>query len=425
MAGLIAAALALLAAMVWLARIGAEPDPLPIRSIAVLPLLNLSGDPSETYFADGVTEDLIGALAGISSLRVPSHRSVSRYRGTTEPLPEIAADLSVDALVEGSVRREGERVRITVQLVRGTTDEHLWHDSFDEDAKDILALQARIARSVAERVRATVSDAAIVAAERERSVVPAAYDAYLRARQIDRVEYGWATDAIVDHLERAVELDPEFGIAHAWLANAYFSAAVYNYRSAASVVDAARTHAQRAISLGAVEGDSPLGHIASFHDWNFEEGRERFRRVQRARPGTLYAGWAQLGEGMLLCALGEPEAGLAAMREASRVDPVYLVPRAYVHDYESRTRDFSAALEGALALIAIPPSLGHLGEVVPDGEVLEVAQNRAETLAPGPTLAYGRMKDLPNASFGNSLQHAARARSPRQLTGSGPAPWRP
>ena len=242
------------------------PVPPPIRSIAVLPLQNLSGDPEQEYFADGVTEDLIGALAGISALRVPSHRSVLRFKGTTESLPQIAAELGVDAVIEGSVRRVGDQVRITVQLVKGSTDEHIWHQSYDEDLREILALQTRIARSVADRVKVTLTAGETERLTTERFVVPAAYDAYVRARQIERVRYGFAAPEMIELLERAVELDPNFVSAHVWLAGAYWGAAVYNYAPAKEQAPKARAHAMRALELGGVEVNVTLGWVASFYD---------------------------------------------------------------------------------------------------------------------------------------------------------------
>ena len=333
------------------------PEAAPIRSIAVLPLQTLSGDPEQAYFADGVTEDLIGALAGISALRVPSHCSVLRFKGTTESLPQIAAELGVDALIEGSVRRVGDQVRITVQLVKGSFDEHIWHQRYDEDLREILALQARIARSVADRVKVTLT-----AGETERlvtasAVVPAAYDAYVRARQLDRVRFGFAAPEIIELLERAVALDPNFVSAHVLLAGRYWSAAVYNYAPAEAVVPNARAHAQRALELGGVEVNISLGWLASFYEWDWAQARELFQRVRDARPNTGDASHAQVGQGVVLCVLGEWERGLKEMREGHASAPLYFALRAFVLDYESRARRYDAAIEGSNAVLAIEPNL--------------------------------------------------------------------
>ncbi len=338
---------------------GPQPAEQPIRSIAVLPLQNLSGDPEQDYFADGVTEDLIGALSRIGELRVPSHRSVLRFKGTTEPLPDVAAELGVAALIEGSVRREGERVRITVQLVMGAADEHLWHESYDEDLRGILALQARIARAVAGRVKLTLAPSELERLAIDRWVVPSAYDAYLRARELDRVQKGWASPAIIEHLERAVALDAEFASARVWLADAYLSAPGFGHGPPHEFMPKARAQAIKALELGAIEANIPLAWIAILYDWDWAEASERFQRVRKAAPHSFYGGAAQLGQGSLLCIRGEWETGMQQMRAGAAMDPLYLPFRTTQLEFEARRRRYDAAIDGANALLAIDSNLSH------------------------------------------------------------------
>jgi len=156
------------------------------HALAVLPLENLSGDPDQEYFADGITEDLIGELSKIRNLRVPSRTTVMRYKGTRKSLPAIAHELEVDTVIEGSVRRQGDRVRISVQLLRSRTGEHLWADTYDEHLEDILDLQRTIARAVADHVRVALSPDEAERLRPARRVNPAAYDLYLRA--VHRIE---------------------------------------------------------------------------------------------------------------------------------------------------------------------------------------------------------------------------------------------
>ena len=148
-----------LAAAAWLvfrhrATVTAQPR---IRSLAVLPLRNLSGDPAQEYLADGITEALIGRLSNIHDLRVTSHTSVMRFKNTQISIPEIARTLGVDAVVEGSVIKEGDRIRVTAQLIRGATDTHFWSETYDREMRDALTLESELAQSIAEKVEVTVT----------------------------------------------------------------------------------------------------------------------------------------------------------------------------------------------------------------------------------------------------------------------------
>jgi TolB-like protein len=180
----LAAGLALALAIVYVVRKNRHTDPTPpkIRSLAVLPLKNLSGDQAQEYLADGMTEELIGRLAGIRDLRVISRTSVMRFKDTQLAVPEIARTLGVDAVVEGSVMREGSRVRVHAQLIRAATDQHIWSESYDRELRSVLGLESDVAESIAEKVKVTISrqeHSRLVAA---RNVSPEVYEDYLRGR---------------------------------------------------------------------------------------------------------------------------------------------------------------------------------------------------------------------------------------------------
>ncbi len=166
----------------WRQRLWRTSAPARIRSIAVLPLENLTGDPSQEYFAEGMTDALITNLAQIKALRVISRTSVMHYKGTRKPLPEIAKQLNVDAVVEGTVTRSGERVRIDAQLIEARTDRHLWAQSYERDLRDILALQSEVSRAIVKeiRIKLTAEEQAYLSAA--RPVNPEAYEAYLRGK---------------------------------------------------------------------------------------------------------------------------------------------------------------------------------------------------------------------------------------------------
>ena len=195
--------------------------PGPIRSLAVLPLENLSGDPEQEYFAAGMTDALIGDLAKISALRVISRTSVMRYLKTDKSLPEIARELGVDGVIEGTVVREGDRIRVTAQLVDARSDSHVWADHFDRELSSVLALQSDVARAVTEQIRLelTPQDAALLGGGAR--VQPDAYDAYLKGRYLfHRTTHDDALKA-VEYFQEAIRIDPDFAPGYAGLADAY------------------------------------------------------------------------------------------------------------------------------------------------------------------------------------------------------------
>jgi TolB-like protein len=194
-------------------------SPKTIRSIAVLPLENLSGDPEQEYFADGMTEALIANLGKIASLRVISRTSIMPYRGVHRALPEIARELNVDAIIEGSVLRAADSVRITAQLIDARTDHHLWAESYERDLQDVLALQTDVARAIAAKVEAKLTPEEEARLDGAHLVNPKAYEAYLKGRHY--FEKGTTSDSKIaaGYFEQAAREDPGFAPAYAGLAD--------------------------------------------------------------------------------------------------------------------------------------------------------------------------------------------------------------
>ena len=203
------------------ARLLGEGEPVRVRSLAVLPLENLSGDASQEYFADGMTEALITDLAKLGELRVMSRSSVTKYKGARPSLPEVGRELKVDALLTGSVVRSGERVRIAVQLVHAATDRNLWADSYERDLRDVLTLQREVARDVAGEVRINLTPQVQARIGGAHPVNPDAYDQYLRGKYYLYRQNREDNEAAIVALERAVAADPTFAAAQAELAQAY------------------------------------------------------------------------------------------------------------------------------------------------------------------------------------------------------------
>ena len=328
--GLVVAVAALVAGLV-LFRDRPPPASHKIESVAVLPLENLTGDASQEYFADGMTEELIGALSKISALRVPSRTSIMRYRETTKSLPEIAKELGVDAIVEGSVSRSGSQVKITAQLIEAAEDKHLWADSFQRDVKDVLALQGEVARAIAQEVRATLTPEEATHLSASRPVDPEAYEAYLQGR------YYWyrrtPADAIKsrDFFQKAVDADPNFAAGWAGLASAYhlLSSTPYSMMAPRDGYPKVLEACRKAISLDPnnAEAHAMRGFVRFFFDRDATAAESDFRRSQELDPE--YAQGPQLHSFMLL-SLGRFEEAIREAKTGRDADPLSLVQNANV-----------------------------------------------------------------------------------------------
>ena len=243
----------------------------PISSLAVLPLNNLSGDPGQDYFADGMTEALIGNLAPISALRVVSRTSVMRFKSTRTPIPQIARELQVDAVIEGSVQRTRDRVRISVQLIHAASDTQLWARAYERELTDVLKLQGEVARAVADEIRVQVT-----AEERARmasagTVDPTAHQEYLLGQH-----YLWKlTDEdlsrAIGHFEQATRLDAGYAAAYAGLSHAWWWRGVWGAKGFKETEAPSRAAAQKALALDPrlAEAHVSMGRLSFGHDWDW------------------------------------------------------------------------------------------------------------------------------------------------------------
>ncbi|HEY1676328.1 MAG TPA: winged helix-turn-helix domain-containing protein [Candidatus Sulfotelmatobacter sp.] len=240
-----------------------------VRSIAVLPLANFSGDPAQEYFADGMTDELITDLAKVSSLRVISRTSVMRYKGAKKSLPEIARELNVDGIIEGSVTRSGQRIRITAQLLYGPTDKHIWAETYERDLGDVLSLQSDVAQAIAQQVRVQLTPQTRASLKAARPVNPEAYDAYLRGRYYMGNDFTTAKPlfAAKDQFEEAVRKDPTFARAYSGLADAYLYLGLFRAITPEAADRATEDALQHALALDDSIGEAhdTLGSL----DWHF------------------------------------------------------------------------------------------------------------------------------------------------------------
>ncbi len=273
--------------------LGLARDLKPMESLAVLPLRNLSPDPQQEYFADGMTEELIAKLARIESLRVISRTSVMGYKNVKKPVKEIAKELDVDGVIEGSVLPAGDRVRITVQLIDARSDRHLWAESYEHNLKDILVLQNEVALSVAREIRIQLTPRDQAHLTTSRTVNPGAYQAYLRA-----MEYSTRLDldpkslnVALNLFQKSIELDSTFAPAYAGLSQVYSKMYFFGYDASQEWLSKAKQSVDRAFQL---QPDLPEAHLAlAFYYYlglrNFSEALQEFGIVQKNMPSNVPA----------------------------------------------------------------------------------------------------------------------------------------
>ena len=271
-----------MAAAPWLvARLRHPAGAIPsLRSIAVLPLDNLSGDSSQDYFVDGMTDALTTDLAKVSSLRVISRTSAMRYRGTKKGMPEIAGELNVDGIVEGSVTRSGNRVRITAQLIHAPTDRHLWAETYERDLDDVLRLQREVAQAIAQQVRAQLTPQQQLRLGSASTVNPEAYDAYLRGRYYMTAAGTTlqTLDTAKEYYEESIRRDPAFALAYAGLADSYVGLASFRHLSPERAYRSAKEALGKALELDGNLGEAhtTLALLSWRHEWDWANAEREF-----------------------------------------------------------------------------------------------------------------------------------------------------
>lgn len=293
----------------------------PIRSLVVLPLENLSGDPAQDYFADGMTDTLITDLANISSLRVVSRTSAMHYRGSHQSLPEIARELKVDAVVEGSVMRSGNRVRVNAQLVQAYSDRHLWAKAYDRNVSEILAVQQDLARDIVKEIQAKLTPSEESRLTRPRTVSPKAYEASLKGR------YYWNKRSLdgfnkgLAFFQEAIQADPMYAPAYAGMAHCYnFLGLGMGPMSAREYAQRAKVAAQKALELdeNLADAHAALGVTLYRYDWNWAEAEQEYRRALELDPhNVIVRGW--LAD--LLVFLDRTQEAHAQREQATDLDP--------------------------------------------------------------------------------------------------------
>ena len=292
-----------------------------IHSIAILPLENLSGDPNQEYLADGMTDALITCLAQVSSLRVISRTSAMHYKGSRQPLPEIAKELNVDAVIEGSLTRSGNHLRITAQLLEARSDRHLWAKTYDRDMREIMPLQQEVAESIVMEIQHKLDPLAGGSLSRKRQVNPEAYDDYLQGLYFWNKFNEVGTRRAAEYFEESIRKDPSFALGYAGLSHAYHELAYYERPS--DVMPKSKVAAEHAIKLDdtLAEAHAALGWVKWIYDWDWPGAEKEFQRAIQLNPGF------ELSHGMYALYLDSSGRFEEAFREfqiARELDPVSL-----------------------------------------------------------------------------------------------------
>jgi TolB-like protein/Flp pilus assembly protein TadD len=316
----------------------------------VLPFANLSGDPAQDYFVDGVTDELITELARMGGVRVISRTSSMRYKHSQANLPQIARELGVDAVVEGAVARSENHVRVTAQLIRSATDQHLWANDYERDITNMLDLQAEIASAVARELRIELAQQAAMPQSR-KPINREAYVEYLRGRYAWNLRREPALLEAIQHFEGAIKIDPGFAAAYSALADCHTALGYLNARSPEETFPRARLAAEKALELDSslAEPHASLAYYYLYYDRNWEAAEKEFRKAIELNPNYALAhDWY----GVYLTARGRWDEALKQIRRAHELDPLSLpisTDVGFSLYYSGRYDDAIASLRATLA----------------------------------------------------------------------------
>ncbi len=367
---LIAAVAALLiVGLAWIlsGRRAPAVEPGQIKSLAVLPLENLSGDPAQEYFADGMTDALIGDLAKIGALRVISRTSTMHYKGTKKSLPQIASELKVDAVVEGTVQRSGNHVRIRAQLIHAATDAHLWAETYERDLRDVLELQGEVTRAIAHEIQTRITPAEQARLARHAAANPKAFDDYLQGR------YLYGNKPTKENLEKAIEYfqsaireDPAYAQAYAGLADCYnlLGSVMHSVLLPREARRRAAEAAGKALQFDSelAEAHVALGYAKNYN-WDWAVAEQEFKRAIELNPN--YAD-AHIRYSQCLVSRGRLEEAIAEANRARELDPFSLHTSALRGFVLENARRYPEAIEQLRRVIAMDPNhysahwfLGH------------------------------------------------------------------
>ncbi len=349
-----------------------------IRSLVVLPLEDLSGDPSQEYFSDGMTDELITELGQVGKLRVISRTSAMTYKGVRRPLPEIARELNVDAVVEGTVLRLGNHVSITAQLIRASSDKYLWAQNYEVELRDILTVQKEVARSIAEQIRLELNPHEQRRLDKPQAVNGDAYESYLKGRFFWNKRTGEGLRKAIDYFDQAIKSDPNYAPAYAGLADSYALAGDWKYGVMApkEAYPRAEEAAKKAMALDSTLGEAHISFAFCLEgfDWDFESADREFTRGIALSPGYAtgheWYGWH-------LAALGRNGEAIAEVKKAENLDPLSLIIGADLAEELLVARHYDEAIKQSRKTLYLDPFFanGHyvLGQALAQNHIYSEA----------------------------------------------------
>ena len=339
--------------------------PQPIQSLAVLPLQNLSADPGQEYFADGMTEALITDLAKIRGLKVISRTSIMQYKDSHKRLPQIARELGVDGIIEGAVVRSGDRVRITAQLVRAATDQHIWADSYERDLRDLVALQDEVSRSIARQIQIQLAPPAPQRLAASAAINPQAREDYLKGRYFWNLRSEAGYLKAINYFQAAVTEDPQYAQAYAGSADAYaLLGSMPNSKIPRdTAMPKAKEMALTALKLddSLADAHTSLAFVEMHYDWKFREAEREFKRAIDLDPNYSIAHqWYAFD----LAAMGPMDEAVAEVNRARQTDPLSAIINTDAAEILYFARRYDEALQQARAAVEMSPNFAHAHRVL-------------------------------------------------------------
>jgi TolB-like protein/DNA-binding winged helix-turn-helix (wHTH) protein len=361
----LALALAVLISMLPIWKRLRRAGPEPIRSLAVLPLQNLSADPAQEYFADGMTEALITDLAKIPGLKVISRTSIMQYKNSHKKLPQIARELGVDGVIEGAVLRSGDRVRITAQLVRAATDQHVWAESYERDLRDLVALQDEVSRSIAIQIQKKIAPTAQQRLATSAAASPQAREDYLKGRYFWNLRSEAGYLKAIEYFQGAMTEDPSYAQAYAGSADAYaLLGSMPNSKvPRETAMLKAKEMALTALKLddSLTDAHTSLAFVEMHYEWKFREAEREFKRAIDLDPNYSIAHqWYAFD----LAAMGRMDEAVAEVKLARQTDPLSAIINTDEAEILYFARRYDEALQQASATIEMDPNFAHAHRVM-------------------------------------------------------------
>jgi TolB-like protein/Tfp pilus assembly protein PilF len=349
-----------------------------IESLAVLPLENLSGDPEQEYFVDGMHEALTAELSKIGALKVISRTSAMRYKGLTKPLPQIARELGVNGLIQGSVAREGDQVRVSVQLIHAPTDEYLWSASYQRELRSVLALQSEVAQAIAEQIEVTLTPEEAGSLATTELVDPAAYEEYLRGLYQYNKNNAQSWQAAVRSFQQSVERDSSYAPAHAMLSLSYTLQGYYGSLTPPAVLySRALAAAERALALddSLAEAHASLAMIRVSYDWDWAAADLASQEALRLNPNSTMALFSRA---FFLSWMGRHEEAIAVAKRNVELDPVAPHVNSDLGMFYMFARRYDEAIGQLNKVLALEPDHIHAHGVLWQSYALKGMYGEAE-----------------------------------------------